>query len=63
MRRNPRVTLDPNASPEALAAYWATLGKRQRLRLLRDTQAAAMPSSAARQAAVAREKAEAAKKV
>jgi hypothetical protein len=51
--RNPKPQLDPNATPEALGAMWESLSKRQRMALLRNTARAAMPSSAARQAAVA----------
>lgn len=50
--KNPAPMLDPNASPEERAALWASLSKRQRLALLKAGQRAAMPSSAARQAAV-----------
>ena len=52
----PRPQLDPAASPEALAAQWAAMSKRERMALLRQTARAAMPSSSERQAAVAAQK-------
>lgn len=61
--KNPAATLNPAATPEQLAAYWASLSKRERMALLRRGQAAAMPSSAARQSAVAATKDAAARKV
>lgn len=61
--KNPAATLDPNADPAALAAMWAKLSKRERLAMLRAGQRAAMPSSAARQAAVAQIKTDAGRKV
>ncbi|MEI8164995.1 MAG: hypothetical protein WCG26_01410 [Chloroflexales bacterium] len=33
--KNPRIQLNPHASPEERAAYLASLGKRERVRLIK----------------------------
>ena len=37
MKLKTRITIDPNASPEAVAAYVATLSPRERVKLLKAT--------------------------
>ena len=46
----PRITLDPNASPEDRAAYWQSLTKRERMAMLRSGNVLTVSSATAQDA-------------